>query len=1147
MSNNGVITREDIFKQDAINAPKEYADNLQLAIKNTEKMIEIAKQYNSLSSSAKKVSSTRELIKVQQQHLGLTEQTQIAYKEQNRLEKNLITTKVRQELATESTNRALIKERTELNAVNRLIKEEITLNSNLIGAYQKLNLKRTQAAKKLQDLIASGKASRIEIRLATKQFEKYNAKVKKADLAIGNFSKNVGNYKSAFKGLGGTIRNLVGAFGFTSGIFIFSSLVKGAFNRIREFDKSMQNLSGILRVSRKDLKDLEGTIIDVAGSSVKTSNEVATLAEKLTTLGKTKDEVKALLKPVVDLGIGLETTGEEAGEFLVQMLNTFGASTDEAGKYADIIATIRTSTSLDFQKMRDSFQYLAPISKALNKDLAYTGALVGILADNGIKAERAGRLMGTSQQKLASVGKSLNDGLNELNEAKSRGVTELELLALSSKLFGKQSSALGLVLANNTDLIETNAQVIRDNGGALEDLVNEQLESMDAKLKILDSSWEELILMIENGEGSLSNSFKGFIETITFAIQRTTELEKAQSKLAKIGVEKSGWRGFFDTILPGLGLISSGYDKAEEAQLRFNKTNKGIEKNGISILNIMRDQLFHKVRFNNLSKEEEKTYLNQIKVIEETIVKKREERKSIEDAAIELGFNKKELGKYSDNISDYTNGDLKNFIEANKESTKVIIKETEAQKKLREEREKATKNKLDKSNNKAEFQLAQEQIKVNIDKNKKIATDNTRSFENHLKANIALKNDLIKLNDNQIKEEKRLLKEKLDNDLISEIEYNVRLQILALKKQALNEDVNDTITKNLESHLEYRFNKEQESLDKITKEKKEAASKQLVEDKKTADKRKEIIQETSSFIANALGLDAGRISSIIENLMSKNISSTEKWKTSLMLVGETMQTITNIASQFSQARIDAIDVEIEKNDEKFNLLLANENITEEQRSLLEAQKQREQDKLEKKKRAEKTKQAKLEKANAIAQIAIQTALAVTTALPIIPLAIAVGAIGVVQLALAAATPIPKFKDGHLAGTHQGWAITNDGGKQEVLERNNTPYLIQGVNTPLFMNKGDKIYKSEEDYHKRVANNAFRDLNHQQKRVQKAQQLSANDNKINENYLAFLIGKEISKQNNSNISKEIKQGFKGVKVQANFTGNSGNTLYENNDW
>lgn len=70
--------------------------------------------------------------------------------------------------------------------------------------------------------------------------------------------------------------------------------------------------------------------------------------------------------------------------------------------------------------------------------------------------------------------------------------------------------------------------------------------------------------------------------------------------------------------------------------------------------------------------------------------------------------------------------------------------------------------------------------------------------------------------------------------------------------------------------------------------------------------------------------------------------------------------------------------------------------------------------IQKKLSEERTKQAKLEKAQAIVQSIIATALAVVQALPIIPLAIAVGVLGAAQTALISSQPIPEeagFKDG----------------------------------------------------------------------------------------------------------------------------------------
>ncbi|QQV90646.1 tape measure protein [Polaribacter phage Danklef_3] len=1177
MADKGVITREEVFKQDAINAPLEYAKNLDIAIATVEEIIAISQKYNELGKEFKGVKTTTEFLKLKKQEVGVSKDLADLLTKQRRAELELqkikekeiaianknLTLKAKEEAQKRRSITLTEQEKLEKSILNRLAREEAILNSSLVGAYQKLNLQRSQSSKKLRDLIASGKASRLEIQLATKQFEKYDAKVKKADKAVGDFTKNVGNYKSAFGGLSGVVRNLAGAFGFTSGIYIFSSLVKGAFNRIKEFDSSMQNLAGILRVNRSELVSLEDTILNVAGSSVKTSNEVATLAETLITLGKSKEEVEQLLKPVVDLGIGLDATGAEAGEFLIQMLNTFGSSTDEAAKYADTIATIRTSTSLDFQKMRDSFQYLAPISQALGKDLAYTGALVGILADNGIKAERAGRLMGTSQQKLAAEGRSLTDALEELNQAKAKNVSELDLLALSSNLFGKQSAALGIILANNSDIIDTNAQAIRDNGGALDDLVNEQLKSVDAKLKILDSSWEELILTVENGEGSLSNAFVGFIETITFAIQKTTELEKAQSDLFKIGVEESGWRSFFNGIAPGLNLISSGYEDAEKAQIKFNKQNEGITDNGLPILEQMYDKLNKTIKFkSDLSEDEVKVYKNQLSVIGRAITAKKDERKKLIESAEALDYANSNMAKYVD-VSELSITQLKEYIDENKKVTDSTIKETEAQKKLREEKEKAANvkavantEKLNTSLEEAKVALRKEEIQAEIDKNQSIVDNEKKSFDERLKANLELKKNLLDLSKVENDEELNSLKDKLAKGDILENEFNVRKQILGIKKLANEEDINEKITENLGDTLKAHFDATVANLDKELEAKGAQYDQDAENLKKAEEQKREIIGQTSDFIARAFGLDSNNIQKLFTGLTDGFENFSEGLSTSLAVAGDVFNSLAGISAGFSEARIDAIDEEIEANDEKYERLLENENLSEEQRTLLEKQRDIEETKLNKKKAAEKTKQAKLEKANTLLQIAIQTSLGIISALAQVPkfdfgvsaslLAGVIGGIGAVQFAFAAAQPIPKFKDGHLQGTHEGFAITNDGGKQEVWERDGVAKLIEGVNTPINMKKGDKIYKSEEDYRKMFKNTTLSGLKDDRTKVVNAQKVVANDHKGNEALIAHYMAKEFAKQTNGSIAKQIKEGFKNVTINNNFKSNDSNLIYSRNN-
>lgn len=402
------------------------------------------------------------------------------------------------------------------------IKNEVELKKNraallnqkkaiiaLESPYKKLSRELNIARMKAKDLAAEFGINSEQAKKAALNVNKLDSRLKDIDKSVGQSQRNVGNYNSGLKTM--ALRFV----GLTAVIALAGRAFRDMVNRVRFFDKEMTGLAAILGTTRKEVKDLETAIIDVAGSSIKTSTQVAELATTLITLGKTKSEVIELLKPVNDLAIAMEATSAEAGELLVQTLNAFGKGTESATEYADIISKMRTSTALDFQRIKEALGFLAPTSRAAGVSFEETGALLGVLVDNGIKASRAGRLTSTSFLKLAADGLTLEDALDEINQAQEKGLSSTQLLTTASKLFGKESAAIGLILANNRGKVEELTTSFENSGGSLEKLTEGQLKSLDAQVKILDSTWEKLILNIENGEGVISSFVKGTITATT--------------------------------------------------------------------------------------------------------------------------------------------------------------------------------------------------------------------------------------------------------------------------------------------------------------------------------------------------------------------------------------------------------------------------------------------------------------------------------------------------------------------------------------------------------------------------------------------------------------------------------------------------------
>lgn len=120
--------------------------------------------------------------------------------------------------------------------------------------------------------------------------------------------------------------------------------------------------------------------------------------------------------------------------------------------------------------------------------------------------------------------------------------------------------------------------------------------------------------------------------------------------------------------------------------------------------------------------------------------------------------------------------------------------------------------------------------------------------------------------------------------------------------------------------------------------------------------------------------------------------------------------------------------------------------------------------LEKKKQDLARKQAIWDKATSIAQAGIATALAITKALPNFILAAIVGAMGAIQVATIAATPIPSYAEGTKTGAHPGGkALVGDAGKREVVMYKGLAWITPDTPMLIDLPKGAQVFPDVNDF------------------------------------------------------------------------------------
>lgn len=197
---------------------------------------------------------------------------------------------------------------------------------------------------------------------------------------------------------------------------------------------------------------------------------------------------------------------------------------------------------------------------------------------------------------------------------------------------------------------------------------------------------------------------------------------------------------------------------------------------------------------------------------------------------------------------------------------------------------------------------------------------------------------------------------------------------------------------------------------------------------------------------------------------SKNL---KKW---MQTASQAVGAIGDLASALYDGQIQKIEEEQEANDEKYqqdveriqNLADSGAISEEEAEARKRAAKERTELKnaeLEKQKQELSRKQAIWDKATSIAQAGIATALAITEALPNIPLSIVIGALGAIQVATILATPIPSYVEGtkDSAGHRGGTALVGDGGKHEVIMCSGKAWITPDTPTLVDIPKGAQVF------------------------------------------------------------------------------------------
>ena len=310
-----------------------------------------------------------------------------------------------------------------------------------------------------------------------------------------------------------------------------------ALGSVRGLVQGFLELDGELRLASAAAGETGGyqrlsQIVDQVGiDAAGTTKQVAELATSLVRAGFSVSEVEGALAGVVR---GAEATGtgfETFGNIVGNTLRGFGLEVDQTARVVDVLTNTANSSNASIEGLGYTFEYTAPIAKALGVSLEDVAAAAGLMANAGIQGSVAGT--------------GLRTGLQKLQQAAGGASPEVLGLVRGQERLQRVMSQLGTTVTDASGKLLPLEQVFLRLKGGLEKL-NQADQVQLANIIFGDDAGSKFLSITNQSNSAISKMFadlrnsKGATDT-------------ARNAMVGMGLEIQQLTGTMDSLRNNIG------------------------------------------------------------------------------------------------------------------------------------------------------------------------------------------------------------------------------------------------------------------------------------------------------------------------------------------------------------------------------------------------------------------------------------------------------------------------------------------------------------------------------------------------------------------------------------------------------------------
>ena len=364
----------------------------------------------------------------------------------------------------------------------------------------------------------------------------YDANLAKASKTLKQFADNnlsmsgvLKQSTSALTGMAASVLSVTAAIG-------AAKKVVGDMVRINmQFEQSSSNLAAVMGKSRDEITALTDQAKQLGATTQYTANQILELQANLARLGFNENEIKNSTTAVQAMATAMGADLGEAANLAGSALRGFGLQATEMDRVASVLSVGTTKSALSFEKLATALPIVQTAAAKTGFTIEDTVAMLGKLTDNGINAASAATQLRkilndstTAGTKLANAlggpVKSFDELVVALDKANKAGQNHADSVALVNS---KNATALDILrdmaaqrtveidgVKKQTSALQDLRDSITDCSDGMRAMQDEQLNTLQGSITILNSAWEGLMLTFSESNGTIKTVVDSLAELL---------------------------------------------------------------------------------------------------------------------------------------------------------------------------------------------------------------------------------------------------------------------------------------------------------------------------------------------------------------------------------------------------------------------------------------------------------------------------------------------------------------------------------------------------------------------------------------------------------------------------------------------------------